>query len=75
VTAVEWEQRCSLIEAPIRTDKWDEQVLRVGETVSHEEASAAPHRGSPRRQHKVEMTIGTYFVIYRRFEETQGRRF
>jgi hypothetical protein len=29
----------------------------------------------PRRQHKVEMTIGTYFVIYRRFEETQGRRF
>jgi hypothetical protein len=27
-------------------DKWDEQVLRIwiGETVSHEEASAAPHR-------------------------------
>jgi hypothetical protein len=28
-------------------DKWDEQVLRVGETLAHEEASAAPHRGSP----------------------------
>jgi hypothetical protein len=26
-------ERCSLIEAPLRTDKWDEQVLRVGETV------------------------------------------
>jgi hypothetical protein len=26
--------------------KWDEQVLRIGETVSHEEDGAAPHRGS-----------------------------
>jgi hypothetical protein len=24
-------------------DKWDEQVFQIGETVSHEEASAAPH--------------------------------
>jgi len=24
--------------------KWDEQVFRIGETVSHEEAIAAPHR-------------------------------
>jgi hypothetical protein len=28
-------------------DKWDEQVFRIGETVSHEESSAAPHRRSP----------------------------
>jgi lipid-binding SYLF domain-containing protein len=28
-------------------NKWDEQVLRIGETVTHEKASAAPHRGSP----------------------------
>ena len=30
----------------ISPDKWDEQVLRIGETVTHEEANAAPHRGS-----------------------------
>jgi hypothetical protein len=29
------------------TDKWAEQVLRIGETVTREKASAAPHRGSP----------------------------
>ncbi len=28
----------------IGTGKWDEQVLRKGETVSHEEDDAAPHR-------------------------------
>jgi hypothetical protein len=28
----------------IGTEKWDEQVFRIGETVSHEEANAAPHR-------------------------------
>jgi hypothetical protein len=27
-------------------EKWDEQVFRIGETVSHEEISAAPHRRS-----------------------------
>jgi hypothetical protein len=31
----------------IGSDKWDEQVLRIGETVTHEKAIAAPHRGSP----------------------------
>ena len=25
------------------TGKWDEQVLRIGETVSHEKGVAAPH--------------------------------
>ncbi len=30
----------------IRTDKWDEQVLRIGETVTHEKAIAALHRRS-----------------------------
>jgi hypothetical protein len=30
----------------ISNDKWDEQVLRIGETVPHEKASAATHRGS-----------------------------
>jgi len=27
-------------------DKWDEQVLRKGETVSHEEDDGSPYRGS-----------------------------
>jgi len=31
----------------ITDEKWEEQVLSKEETVSHEEASAAPHRGSP----------------------------
>jgi hypothetical protein len=26
--------------------KWDEQVFKIGETVSHEKDSAAPHRRS-----------------------------
>jgi hypothetical protein len=30
----------------ISTDKWDEQVFRIGETVTHEKAIAAPHRES-----------------------------
>jgi hypothetical protein len=30
----------------IGTDKWDEQVLRIGETVTHEKAIATTHRGS-----------------------------
>ena len=33
-------------ERPISTEKWDEQVLRIGETVSHEKDGAAPHRRS-----------------------------
>jgi hypothetical protein len=33
-------------EQRISPDKWDEQVLRIGETVSHEKDGAAPHRGS-----------------------------
>ncbi len=42
-----------------RTDKWDEQVLRIGETVTHEKPIAAPHRGSStHRPARVEMTIG-----------------
>jgi hypothetical protein len=31
----------------VRNDKWDEQVAPEGRDCSHEEASAAPHRGSP----------------------------
>jgi hypothetical protein len=30
----------------ISTDKWDEQVLQIGETGTHEKPIAAPHRGS-----------------------------
>jgi hypothetical protein len=47
-----WEQGLALIEnnlwaeRPISTEKWDEQVLRIGETVSHEKDGAAPHRRS-----------------------------
>jgi hypothetical protein len=40
------------------TGKWDEQVLRIGDTVTHEKASAAPHRKSPTQTARVEMTIG-----------------
>jgi CDP-diacylglycerol--glycerol-3-phosphate 3-phosphatidyltransferase len=36
-----------LIPNPIKTLKWDEQVLRKGEADSHEEDNAAPHRRSP----------------------------
>lgn len=42
----------------IGTEKWDEQVLRIGETVTHEKASAPPHRRVPGRRSRVEMTIG-----------------
>jgi hypothetical protein len=28
------------------TEKWDEQVSRIGETIAHEEAIETPHRGS-----------------------------
>jgi hypothetical protein len=30
----------------IDPDKWDEQVLQIGETGTHEKPIAAPHRGS-----------------------------
>jgi hypothetical protein len=30
----------------ISNDKWDEQVLRIGETVPHEKGGATPNRGS-----------------------------
>src|SRR5258708_25433317 len=31
-------------------EKWDEQVYRMGETITHEKAYAAPHRGSTTQQ-------------------------
>jgi hypothetical protein len=35
-----------LVVTGISTEKWDEQVLRIGETVSHEKLVAARHRVS-----------------------------
>jgi hypothetical protein len=32
--------------SPIRNDKWDEQVVRIGAPVTNEKAIAAHHRGS-----------------------------
>ena len=40
------------------SEKWDEQVFRIGETIAHEKSYAAPHRGSTTQQPKVGMTIG-----------------
>jgi hypothetical protein len=39
------------------TEKWDEQVSREEQTVSHEKADAAPHCGSS-TQAWTELTIG-----------------
>jgi hypothetical protein len=38
--------------------KWDGQVFRKGEPVSHEEDYVSPHREVPCRQSRVELTIG-----------------
>jgi len=49
----------SRIEESIGPHKWDEQVFRIGEAISHEEANAAPHPGSP---------IQTVFQLSRRWQ-------
>ena len=42
----------------ISTDKWDEQVFRVGETVPMKKPAQHLIAEVPRRQPRVEMTIG-----------------
>jgi hypothetical protein len=42
----------------IGTEKWDEQVLRIGETVTHEKPAHHLIAEVPGRRSRVEMTIG-----------------